>query len=342
MDIVLTLSSSNKGKRRADVVPHQDSFLRGDRPMPDLEQDESQKSSSDGTFPSGPFTFALPGPTYDNYFDMGGNGLASVPEKSALGGQDSILFPSAPGVPPSPSDQLSHAARMAAGAVEEAEARFPNPGFGGLSSSFGGSGNNYPMLNIYGGSNFDSNGFDPMMPMYTVDPQILGGQDMGQDFARGYEPSPPSGGWGSGSTPSSTASPEPSFSVSAPAGNAFNLMPSPGSGSSGPRNGRRASGAKRVSDASNRGSISGMPASMRKKEDADKSANVISLSNASRGNAQPNPAPATDDPDSAQTICSNCSTTNTPLWRRDPDGNPLCNACGLFYVSSSVSGEMIG
>ncbi|CAG98916.1 Gat1p [Kluyveromyces lactis] len=37
-----------------------------------------------------------------------------------------------------------------------------------------------------------------------------------------------------------------------------------------------------------------------------------------------------------ETQCSNCHTKTTPLWRRDPQGNPLCNACGLFLKLHGV------
>lgn len=37
-----------------------------------------------------------------------------------------------------------------------------------------------------------------------------------------------------------------------------------------------------------------------------------------------------------QQQCNNCGTTTTPLWRRSPEGYPLCNACGLFYKLHGV------
>ncbi|CAL2049304.1 unnamed protein product [Caenorhabditis brenneri] len=30
-------------------------------------------------------------------------------------------------------------------------------------------------------------------------------------------------------------------------------------------------------------------------------------------------------------VCSNCNGTNTTLWRRNAEGDPVCNACGLYF-----------
>ncbi|XP_071524514.1 trans-acting T-cell-specific transcription factor GATA-3-like isoform X1 [Panulirus ornatus] len=39
----------------------------------------------------------------------------------------------------------------------------------------------------------------------------------------------------------------------------------------------------------------------------------------------------------AGTSCANCKTTTTTLWRRNPNGEPVCNACGLYYKLHNVN-----
>lgn len=35
--------------------------------------------------------------------------------------------------------------------------------------------------------------------------------------------------------------------------------------------------------------------------------------------------------------CANCHTAITTLWRRNNDGDPVCNACGLYYKLHNVN-----
>nr|ARJ36954.1 gata456a [Membranipora membranacea] len=36
-------------------------------------------------------------------------------------------------------------------------------------------------------------------------------------------------------------------------------------------------------------------------------------------------------------VCANCSTGTTTLWRRNNEGEPVCNACGLYYKLHNVN-----
>jgi GATA-binding protein, other eukaryote len=48
------------------------------------------------------------------------------------------------------------------------------------------------------------------------------------------------------------------------------------------------------------------------------------------------PGPKAGDQNGVPTTCTNCFTQTTPLWRRNPEGHPLCNACGLFLKLHGV------
>lgn len=57
---------------------------------------------------------------------------------------------------------------------------------------------------------------------------------------------------------------------------------------------------------------------------------VESSTTATLASSAPSNMEDTGEKKKPPTFCSNCKTTKTPLWRKNNEGNTLCNACGLF------------
>ncbi|EJT97345.1 hypothetical protein DACRYDRAFT_102444 [Dacryopinax primogenitus] len=345
------------GKRRADPTPIEAEF-RGDN----IEQPSAASLQPEDLMISSSFDFHVPNP-YEGMFDMHAADLMSpvTPtdmQSHALRTSFSapVSYTSSPstGFVPLPTT-LEHidvgsastatnalidgVARMTTASASPISPVHPSPFHAGMT---GFTSEQQGMLSLfYPGVGME----DPSQTHYThVDPtQILANHSpvaySGSVGSSGgaYQTSPPSDGWGTGLNTTSTPSPEPvgSYSSSVPAPSRL----AQALGKAAHRAGvqvqtRKIASSKRVVEA-----VGSTSKSSQKKPGAPFVAPKKSSS------AEPAKSPASavttgssagDDGDGLPTVCTNCQTTNTPLWRRDAEGNPLCNACGLFFKLHGV------
>lgn len=347
------LPESIIGTKRPADAPHAESMLRADPPnvhtsrplveSPDVVQrfslthhpPLSSHHPSNSSFPSAPFNFTVPG--YDGFFDLHSthslahdyppilttvDGSRHVPSYHENPHSSLSTTPYSPHTsPPLTSDEgLSAAAVAASAAVAESYARLNLTGVDEGSLE-------YPnMIGFMYTNGGDATNLSHQ-PFTHVDPTQILPVDHGENGFASLHPSPSSDGWGNGFASSTAASPEPRDASNA-------STPPSAEGSSNRQGVRKIASTKRIQDAAVRSAIA------RKKSTAGSdpptaqlrsSTSTPDLTSGTKGGG-----PKSEDGETAPTICTNCQTTNTPLWRRDPEGQPLCNACGLFYKLHGV------
>lgn len=322
-------------KRRADA-PHAESMLRADPPTVDtpsshLLAQDADRFERDSPFPSTTFNFTFP--PYDGLFDLPGSGasmgqsdyptgLRSVEGNSASDGQyhdsahSSTSGPSyAPpvGSPQNLNEGLSAAAAAASAAMAEGYAQLNAANLAGVDDPA----MDYRHLMGLVYPNLDNAGNMAQNPYTHVDPTQILSVEQGDGAYQSFHASPSSDGWANGVNSSTTASPEPYNTSNASTPPSVEALPNGHNARNQPR--KYVPMKQTAQEIQRKKSIpTPVGTSMGELRSATSTPDLI------EGGGEQTSKGGSDDGDQSPTLCTNCSTTNTPLWRRDPEGQPLC------------------
>ncbi|KAF9268676.1 hypothetical protein L218DRAFT_1073138 [Marasmius fiardii PR-910] len=354
------------GKRRAEA-PHAESMLRADpvllSPDPASMGIPSEASSGrvsghssgvgsptspyiSSSFPSSSFNFSFPSSTptvgrYDRLFD-GGDPTNSNSLSSNTNGANG-LSPAAASASVVMAESYARLATLGSAAEDGVDySTLMGLMYNSTSNSVAPSSTSTPAPYYVDPSQVSS--APPELPSNGVGPDVFGGEG----FVAFHASPVSSDGWnaaaGTMMANSATASPNASTSnASTPSSSAPEAASASGGGiTNGRAGGRKYVPLKSASQAQEPSGGSSSKSGVQRR----KSTSVVGSGELRSSASSPDFPDKTGgdkegkegegDGGGSVTLCTNCQTTNTPLWRRDPEGQPLCNACGLFYKLHGV------